>query len=475
MAALSAIPASPEAPRTLAGVRHAYLVGVGGVGMSGAALLLERRGVQVRGSDRDPAAARRALGALGLAAAVAGDAEPLPPEVDLLVHSAAIPPDHPQRREAGARGLACWRYADLLGVLMAERVAVCVAGSHGKTTTSALLASALLHAGCDPSFLIGGRLLEHGTGARAGAGEHFVAESCEFDRSFHAHRPRVAVVTNVDVDHLDYYRDLAEIQEAFRVFAARLPASGHLVVNEAYAPLFADDARVTARVQEFGLGAQAPWRALDLEPSADGRGTTFAFAHRGRVLGRLAIPLLGVHNVLNATAAAVALLLTGVPFPAVAAGLMAFRGVGRRLEAVGEARGVRILDDYAHHPAEIRAVLRALRPTLGGRRLVVIFQPHQASRTRCLMRDFAAALALADEAWLPPIYFARDSAEERRRVTHEDLVRAVRNEGGVAHAFADLAEVEAHGLATLAPGDVVVTMGAGNVDEVARGLAAKLS
>lgn len=475
MPALPAMPIPSELPRSLHGVRRAYLVGIGGVGMSGAALLLERRGIEVLGSDRSAHAANLALRRLGGTVQATSDEQPLPADVDLLVYSAAIAPEHPQRQAARARGLTCWRYADLLGVLMADRLAICVSGSHGKTTTSSLVASSLLHAGRDPGFLIGGRLLEHGSGARAGAGDHFVAESCEFDRSFHAHRPRVAIVTNVDADHLDYYRDLAEIQESFRVFAARLPANGHLVVNEAYAPLFEGDARIKARLQVFGFGPEAPWRAADLRLAPDGRTTHFTFSHRGLTLGSVQLPLLGSHNVLNAAAAITALMVSGLPFAQASAGVAAFKGVGRRLELIGEPQGVRILDDYAHHPAEIRAVLRAVRPSLPGRRLLVIFQPHQASRTRCLLREFAAALAEADEAWLPPIYFSRDSAEERRRVTHEDLAASVRNEGGVAHAFADLAEVQAHARGAVRPGDVVITMGAGNIDEVARGLAEQLS
>jgi UDP-N-acetylmuramate--alanine ligase len=454
----STVPALPA----LDGVQSAYLIGIGGVGLGGAARLLAARGIRVRGSDRQAGAG------------VDRDDAPLPADVDLLVHSAAVPPEHPQVVEARARGLPTFKYAPLLGALMEDRFGVCVAGSHGKTTTSSLVASALVHAGRDPSFLVGGRLCEHGSGARSGGGPHFVAESCEFDRSFHAHRPRAAIVTNVDEDHLDYYRDLEEIQESFRVFAGLLPHDGTLVVNEAYVPVFRGDARLRAGLESYGFGRAATWRAAEQRVLSDGSGTAFTLHHEGRALGEVRVPMLGRHNALNACGAAALLAACGLDFEEVAAGLAAFAGVGRRLELVAERSGVTLYDDYGHHPAEIRVVIRALRRRFEGRRLVVVFQPHQASRTRCLMKDFAAALAGADAVWLPPIFFARDSEEERRAVTSEDLAAHVRNEGGDALTLPDLTAVVEHAASHVRPGDVVVTMGAGTIDEVAHGLAQRL-
>ncbi len=451
-----------DARPSLDGVRRAYLIGVGGIGMSGAAEILRRRGIDVRGSDRVPPAG------------MARDDEPLPEDVDLVVWSAAIPPEHPQRAAAEGRGLPGWRYADLIGALMADRRGVCVAGSHGKTTTSGMIAAGLVHAQRDPSFVVGGRLTGLECGARAGAGEHFVVESCEFDRSFHAHRPGVAVVTNVDEDHLDYYADLAEIQESFRVFAALLPEDGALVVNDAYAPLFEGDARLRAAVLSYGFSDDAVWRVEAPELLPGGAGVRFALHERGRSCGTFELPMTGNHNVLNATAAIAVFAACGMSMDEARAALADFRGVARRQEIVADVGGITIVDDYGHHPVEIRATVRALRRRFPERRLVVVFQPHQASRTRCLMKEFAAALAEADEVWLPPIYFARDSEEERRAVTSGDLARHVRNEGGDARALEDLDAAVAHGASALRDGDVVVTMGAGNVDEVAHGLAARL-
>lgn len=448
-----------------------FLVGLEGTGMSGAARLLLARGLQVAGSDRSPGARCQALAALGVDVHGGEAVGDLPAGLDLLVRSAAVPLAHPQVAAALARGVPVVTYAQVLGALMEGRQAICVAGCHGKTTTSSLVATALLHAGRDPSFVIGGTVHATGTGAHAGRGTSFVAESCEFDRSFHQHRPTVAIVTNVDEDHLDYYRDLAEIQESFRVFAARLPAHGVLVVHEGCADVFRRDPRLKARLETYGTSGQALWTVGAVRPRSDGPGIAFEVARAGERHGELRLPLLGVHNALNATAALAALEAVGLSFEEARAGLAAFAGVGRRLEQVADLRGVLVLDDYGHHPAEIRAVLEALRSRHAGRRIVVLFQPHQASRTRCLLADFASALAGADAAWLPPIYFARDSEEERRSVTSGDLAAAVRAAGGRADTVEGLEALAAHALAHVQPGDVLVTMGAGDVDTVARRIA----
>ena len=457
-------------------VKSVYLIGIGGVGMGGAARLLAARGIQILGSDRDQVRGMENMASLNLRVPVQvhAEAQTLPDDIDLVVFSAAVPEVHLQLQQARERNIPCWKYSQLVGALMEDRFAICVAGSHGKTTTSSLIASGLVSVDLDPSFVIGGTLRAFGSGARHGKGTSFVAESCEFDRSFHNYHPSVAVITNVDQDHLDYYEDLAEIQEAFRVFASRVPAGGKVIVNEAFAPLFLDDDRVCARIETFGFGDGALWQARNPQLCNGGWQTEFTLAHAGMDLGRVRIPLLGRYNVLNATAAAAALASADLSVKQIADGLEAFGGVGRRLELVADVGGVRILDDYGHHPAEIRAVIRALRRRYPERRLIVVFQPHQASRTRCLMTDFAAVLAEANEVWMPPIYFARDSEEERRRVTSEDLAAHVRNEGGSTRTLSDLDAVVEHALRHLNPRDVLVTMGAGNVDEVARGIAERL-
>jgi UDP-N-acetylmuramate--alanine ligase len=464
----------PSGTLRIQGHRSAYLLGIGGTGMSGAAQLLRARGLEVRGSDAQPGDRTARLRDLGVGIDPSEDPALLPSDLDLVVCSAAIPRDHPQLLEAMARGVDVWKYADVLGALMADRFGISVAGCHGKTTTSALVSSALVRAGRDPSFVVGGELREFGSGARSGSGPCFVAEACEFDRSFHRHRPRVAVVTNVDADHLDYFRDLEEIREAFRVFASLVPADGVLVVHEDHAPLFEGDPRIAARTETFGTSRRALWRAGEPVLVGSSRRMLVPIARDGWTLGTFDVPLIGAHNALNAAAAVAVLHAVGLDVPEIANGLAGFGGVGRRLDLVHDRGGILVFDDYGHHPAEIRAVVAALRRRYEGRRIVVIFQPHQASRTRHLIDEFADALATADEAWLPPIYFARDGDEDRRAISSHVLAERVRLAGGQAVALSDLGATVDHAAVHVGPGDVVVTMGAGNVDEVARGLAQRL-
>ncbi len=452
--------------------RRVWLLGVEGAGMSAVAEILAARGLLAGGADRAPGPRAERLARVGVV--VGTDDQPIPDDVDLVVASAAVPLAHPRLQEARRRGIATWKYARLLGALMSDRRGISIAGCHGKTTTTALVAWGLLHAGRDPSYVIGGSLSGVGSGARSGRGEHFVAEACEYDRSFLEHVPRVGVVLNVDLDHLDYYRDLAEIEEAFLSFAARVPREGVLIVGEAHGATFQSDPRVRAPVETHGTGAGATWRVLDAEPSASGHRQRFLLRRRDRRSVRLEVPLLGAHYALDAAAAAAALVAAGLDLEEVARAFQVFPGVGRRLERVADLCGVLVLDDYGHHPAEIRATLGALRGRYPGRRLVVVFQPHQASRTRRLLPEFATALAEADEVWLAPIYFARDTDEEQRSVSSADLASRIVEARGHATSFPDLQAVVKHGAKSVRPGDVVVTMGAGDVDEVSRGLADRL-
>lgn len=472
-AMISPLDTTTPVARSLAGVRSAYLVGVGGTGMCGAAELLTARGIAVRGSDRSASRRTERLARVGVPVDL-GDDAPLPDALDLVVATAAAAPDHPQLVAARRRGVPVWKYAECLGALMEGRVGIAVAGCHGKTTTSSLVATALWRAGRDPSFVIGGEVRDLATSSRPGRGPHFVAEACEYDRSFHRLRPTIAIVTNVDADHLDYYRDLEEIRESFRAFARLLPAHGTLVVHEDHADVFRRDPRIVARLETYGPSPAAAWRVLDAHYDADGGGLRWRVARDGEVVAAPSLPLTGVHNAWNATGALAALAAAGLPLDEAVPALASFGGVGRRLEVVAERGGVTVLDDYGHHPAEIAAVVRGLRARWPGRRLVLTFQPHQASRTRLLLEEFGEALALADEAWLAPIYLARDSEEDRRAVTSTDVAARVEAHGGHARVFPSFSAIVEHGAAAVRPGDVLVTMGAGNVDEVARGLALRL-
>lgn len=460
--------------RSLDGHRSAYLVGIGGTGMCGAAELLAARGLTVAGSDRAASPRTERLERLGVRVDTGDEPAALPAGATLVVASAAVPADHPQLLEAERRGLAVWKYAECLGALMEGRVGICVAGCHGKTTTSSIVATALWRAGLDPTFVIGGDVKDVASSARPGRGTHFVAEACEFDRSFHRLRPEIALVTNLDADHLDYYRDMEEIRESFRDFARLLPERGVLIVHEDAADVFRGDPLMRARIETYGTGGGVDWRAVNAVWEPDEERFRWTLVRRGVPVGELTSPLSGRHNVLNATGAAAALFAAGLAFDAIAEGIGAFGGVGRRMERIADRRGVLVLDDYGHHPTEISAVIRAIRGRWPARRVVAIFQPHQASRTRALLDDFGKALAEADAVWLAPIYHARDSEEEKLRTTSTHVAERVELHGGVTQVFGGLDAIVAYAAANVRAGDVVVTMGAGDVDRVARGLADRL-
>lgn len=445
--------------------RRLHLLGVGGSGMAPFARLLAASGHAVSGADarESPAVARLRAG--GMPVAVGPDAERLPEDLDAVVYSAALPPDAPPLGAARAAGVPAVKYARAVGLFSAGKRTLAVAGTHGKTTTSSLLAYALRHAGLDPSFLVGGHAPQLGGGSGRGLADLFVVEACEYDRSFLNLHPFAAIVTNVEADHLDYYRDIVEIREAFAEFVAR--AAGLVAMHEELRATLGRASGLRARVVTFGLGPDADVR---VEPLGRVAGLT-SFRALGRTF-RLAVP--GAHNLLNAAAVLAVARELSADLDAVGAAFEAFRGVGRRLEVVGRAAGVSVIDDYAHHPTEIAAGIRALREEYQPRRLWCVFQPHQYSRTRKLLEGLAAALAAADRVVVPDIYAARDGEEDRRAVSPDDLVAAIRRLGGDAVHIADFGRIVDFVRLQLRPGDVVVTMGAGDVGDVAGRVAAAL-
>lgn len=459
-----------EVPTTLDRT-HIHMIGVGGCGMSALAQLLLRRGTRVSGSDMRPSAELDRLTQSGARVTTHQRAEAVPGDAELVVASAAIPPDHPELLEAGRRGLPVLKYAQLLGALMSQYDGIAVSGTHGKSTTTAWLTFLLRQAGLDPSFVVGATVAQLGGGSGVGAGPHFIAEACEYDRSFLNLRPRRAAILNIEEDHLDCYPDLAAIRAAFAAFAANVPPDGLVVLNgdDAGCARLADN--IAARVETFGTSS-ADWQALDVV-LANGR-YTFTVAHRGESLGSVRPYLCGRHNVDNALVVAALAHHCGVAWDHIRAGLTEFRGVRRRLELRGTARGVQVLDDYAHHPTEIRATLLAVRERYNPRRLWCVFQPHQHSRTRFLLKDFARSFARADRVLVPDIYFVRDSERERDLVCAEDLVREIHERGGAAAYVPQFAEVANLLAAETQPGDVVLTMGAGNIWRVADDLVQRL-
>jgi UDP-N-acetylmuramate--alanine ligase len=439
-----------------------HCIGIGGTGMNGLARCLLARGWAVSGCDQRPGAGA-ALAAAGARLHAGHDPAHLDPRPDLVVRSAAIRDDHPEVVAARRAGIEVVKYAEMLGRLMAGRDGIAVAGCHGKTTTAGWIAWLLDRAGLDPGFVVGGVVPQLGAGGRDGGGRPFVAEACEYDRSFHHLRPRIAVITNIEEDHLDYYRDLAEIVEAFGVFAGRAEVVIGCVDDPRVAGLLA---RRPAAARGYALGRDAFWRAQDVAVR-DGR-WSFEALREGRAAGRFAIGLPGAHNVFNALAVLAVGAELGIPMETVAAALDGFTGAARRFQVLGERRGVTVVDDYGHHPTEIAATIAAARARFPGRPLWCVFQPHQHSRTRALLREFAGAFAGADRVLLPDIFFARDSEEERRKVTSEDLARLLAGRGTAAEYRPTFDDVLAALDRGIPDGAVLLTLGAGNVDEVAR-------
>ncbi|MGY1813204.1 UDP-N-acetylmuramate--L-alanine ligase [Blastococcus sp. SYSU D00820] len=458
----AAVAAWNEPVPSLAELGAVHFVGIGGAGMSGIARILLARGVRVSGSDRRDTPTLLALRALGARVGLGHDPAHLG-DADTVVVSTAIRDDNPELVAARERGLRVLPRAVALAAVMAGRRSVAVAGTHGKTSTTSMLTVAVQACGVDPSFAIGGDLNESGSNAHAGEGDVFVAEADESDRSFLLLAPFGAIVTNVEADHLDNYGDLAAVEAAFDRFLTTVDPAGFVV-------LCADDpgsARLRgvptpARVRTYGTAEDADLRLVDIEVGPET--TAWTALLDGQVLGRVSIRVPGEHMARNSAAALLAGLELGLPADSLIAGLGRFGGVHRRFEFKGAVGGVRVFDDYAHHPTEVTAQLRAARAVAGEGRVVVAFQPHLYSRTREFASAFGEALGLADEVVVMDVYGAREDPVPG--ITGAMVAEAVPLPAGQVH-FEPSWSAAAPALAQRArPGDVVITMGAGNVSMV---------
>lgn len=455
---------------TLEDIRTVHLIGAGGAGMSAIAKVLLARGMAVSGSDLKESRALAALRALG-ARIVVGHRGGNVDGADCVIVSSAIRPSNPELRAARERGLPVLHRAQVLALIMRGRRGIAVAGTHGKTTTTSMIALVLQRAGLDPSFLIGGDLNETGSNAHHGAGEWLVAEADESDGSFLWLAPEIAVVTNIEAEHLDHYRDEAEVRETFLSFLENLRADGAAVVCAEDPGVDAIAPRIGPRVVTYGIAA-GEWRAEVLET---GRGGMRVRVTRGgRDAAELRLSAVGRHNALNALAAIAAADLAGVPAAAAAAHLEGFQGVRRRFELRGELHGIAVVDDYAHHPTEVRATLEAARDS-GYRSVLAVFQPHLYSRTMHLGARMGAALAGADLTVVTDVYGAREDpipGVSGRIVVNGLLDAAPR--GRVAY-LPKRATIPEYVAARVEPGDCVLTIGAGDVtalgEEIMRAIA----
>jgi len=436
----------PALPKTI------HLVGIGGIGLSAIARVLHAWGHHVQGSDLHESDITRGLNELGIRTFVGQRAEQIA-GVDLVVMSSAVPEDNPEVVAARAAGIPVIKRHQLLGEMLKGRTSIAVAGTHGKTTTSAMCATVLHRLGLSPTFVVGGVLQAFGTNAAAGKGPYFVIEADEYDRTFHGLHPDVAIINNIEMDHPDCYRDLADMEEAFRIFLQNkqpggtiVACSDHLSVNRVLSQL-----AVSAEVRTFGRGPEADYR---LERC----GEHCTVSHNGESWAQFELTIPGAHNALNATAVLVALDSLGIEPVLAAKELPFFAGVQRRMEKKGEIAGVTVYDDYAHHPTEIRVLLAAAREKFGDRRIWAVFQPHTYSRTEALWDEFCCCFGDADELIIIPIFAAR--SKEHETVTSEALAASVASPKAY---YADNMTAALDYLRThIQSGDVVITLGAGD-------------
>jgi UDP-N-acetylmuramate--alanine ligase len=435
-------------------VRRIHFVGIGGVGMSGIAELLNNLGYQVSGSDAKSSETTRRLQAAGVRV-FEGHATAHAKGAQVVVVSSAVAQDNPEVVYARKNHIPVVLRAQMLAELCRMKKTVTVAGSHGKTTTTSLCSMALKEAGAGPTMIIGGQLKNIHSNAKLGTGEYLVAEADESDGSFLFLTPLVAVVTNIDDDHMDHYKTMAALKDSFVAHLQRLPFYGAAILCADDANLMSIRPRVTRPVITFGVNKDADWRAKNVRMTREG--SVCDVYHKGRKALTLRLSVAGKHNVSNALAALAASHFLGFDLKRAARGLQEFRGVGRRMDKLGSAGGVEFVDDYGHHPTEIRTTLAAVANLWKAKRTVVVFQPHRYSRTKLLAKDFGAAFKEADLVYVMDIYAAGE--KPIKGVSSQLIIDGIKKNGGKALPFGRSMDVARD----LKPGDVVLTLGAGDV------------
>ncbi|MCI8504641.1 MAG: UDP-N-acetylmuramate--L-alanine ligase [Lachnospiraceae bacterium] len=445
-----------------------HFIGIGGISMSGLAEVLLSKGFKVSGSDSAVSSLTDHLKAAGVTIYEGQRASNLAHDVDVVIYTAAVHRDNPELLAAEERGLPLLTRAELLGQIMKNYPeAVAIAGTHGKTTTTSMVTEILLAAEMDPTISVGGILHSIGGNIRIGHSDCFVTEACEYTNSFHSFFPTIEVILNIRADHLDFFKDLDDIRESFHTFAKILPEKGLLVINADipdYKALMGD---IACRMVTFSLGdSGADYCVEHVFYNEEGH-ASFDVVRQKRVIAHIELGVPGEHNVANALAAVAVAEALGVEKEAIERGLDGYKGTERRFEVKGELGGITIVDDYAHHPDEIRATLETARK-LHRKKLWCVFQPHTYTRTKALMGEFAEALSLADEVILTKIYPARET--DTLGISSVDLARKLEALGKKVYYFESFDEIEKFLLSALVPGELLITMGAGDVVKLGENL-----
>ena len=441
-----------------------HFIGIGGISMSGLAEILLEEGFTVSGSDMKDSDLCRHLREAGARVTIGQAAENIE-DPDVVVFTAAIHPDNPEFAAARDRGIPMLSRAELLGELMKNYgEAINVAGTHGKTTTTSMISEILLQAGKDPTITVGGMLPSIGGNIRVGGSDYFVAEACEYTNSFLSFFPTVSVILNVEADHLDFFKDIDDIRHSFREFILRLPQDerGLLVFNGDIREPEYFLSGLGCRVLTFGHGKNCDYRAEDISYDEFAR-PSYTLMEKGQDRGRISLGVTGEHNVYNSLSAIAVARSLGMEIPEIAAALKAYKGTERRFEYKGKVHGFTIIDDYAHHPQEIEATLRtaAMYPH---KKLWVAFQPHTYSRTKALLPEFAKALSGADSVILADIYAARE--KNTVGITSADLAEKIAETGTDVHYLPDFESIRKFILDHVEEGDLLITMGAGNIVDI---------
>lgn len=450
---------------------HIHFIGIGGISMSGLAEILLGAGFGISGSDSKPSALTKQLEEKGAKVFYGQCAENISPDYNCVVYTAAIHPDNPEFARCAELNLPMLSRAELLGQIMKNyRTAIAVSGTHGKTTTTSMFSSVLLAADTDPTISVGGILEAIGGNIRVGKSETFITEACEYTNSFLSFYPTLSIILNIEEDHMDFFKDLDDIMNSFRLFAERLPKDGCLVINKEIKDYEKVTNGLECKVITYGMDCSCTYHAENIVFNEQGYGE-FDVMHHKVNLGHIVLSVPGQHNVSNALAVIAAARRLGISMEQIQAGLLGFSGANRRFQYKGSLNGVTIIDDYAHHPTEIRTTLEAAK-NYPHREVWCIFQPHTYTRTKAFFHEFAESLSLADHVILADIYAARET--DTLGVSSALLAKEISELGTDCCYFPDFDEIEAFVKSHCVQGDLVITMGAGDVVNIGENLLSKM-
>lgn len=449
---------------------HIYFIGIGGISMSGLAEILLTEGFTISGSDRAPSDLTHILTQCGASVYYGQREENITPDIDLIVYTAAIKPDNPELTAAGRLNIPTLTRAQLLGQMMKNyKTPVAISGTHGKTTTTSMIAQILLEADVDPTLSIGGVYKPIGGNIRVGSSEYFVTEACEYTNSFLSFFPKIGIILNIEEDHLDFFKDIQDIRNSFHRFALLLPEDGTLIINNDIKHVEEITAGLSCQVVTYGSSPSSNYHASQITYDTFGCPSFHLMRKEGKE-EVFSLKVHGEHNVSNALAAIALADVLGIPDDVTQKGLLAFNGTDRRFEYKGQRNGVNIIDDYAHHPTEIRATLTAAEE-YPHKKLWCVFQPHTYTRTKAFLDEFADALCLADEVILADIYAARE--KDTLGISSQTLQEKIQALGHSCHYFPDFEAIENFLIENCTKDDLLITMGAGDIVKIAENLLKK--